>query len=62
MRPLPAKLVRLAAFAAMTVIAGGPAFSAEEKAAKDSKEVRTGKQMNVMVTQQMGVHQDLELQ
>ena len=37
MRPLPGKLVRLAAFAAMTVIAGGPAFGAEEKAEKDSK-------------------------
>jgi len=55
-------LVRLAAFAAMTVIAGAPAFSAEEKAAKDSKEVRTAKQMHQMFTQQMGVHQDLELQ
>ena len=62
MRPLPGKLVRLAAFAAMTVIAGAPAFSAEDKPEKDSKEVRTAKQMHIMFTQQMGVHQDLELQ
>jgi predicted Zn-dependent protease len=63
MRPLPGKLAWLAAFAAMTAIAGAPAFGAEEeKPQKDSKEVRTAKQMHLMFTQQMGVHQDLELQ
>jgi predicted Zn-dependent protease len=61
MRPLSGKLAWLAAFAAMTAIAGLPA-SGEEEAQKDSKEVRTAKQMHVMFTQQMGVHQDLELQ
>jgi predicted Zn-dependent protease len=65
MRPLPGKLASLAAFAAMLVIAGGPVFAAdekEEKPRKESKDVQTGKKMHVMFTQQMGVHQDLELQ
>ena len=65
MRPLPGKFACLLAFAAMSVIAGGPVFGAdekEEKPQKDSKEVRTAKQMHIMVTQQMGVHQDIELQ
>jgi len=59
------KLTCLAAFAALGVLAGGPAFGAAEEEAKpqkESKEVRTAKQMHVMFTQQMGVHQDLELQ
>ena len=59
------KLSWLAAFAAMGVLAGGPAYGADEKEEepqKDSKEVRTAKQLHVMFTQQMGVHQDLELQ
>ena len=59
------KLSWLAAFAAMGVLAGGPAYGADEKEEepqKDSKEVRTAKQLHVMFTQQMGVHQDVELQ
>ena len=65
MRPMPGKLARLLALAALAVIAGGPAFGADEKIEKpkkDSKEVRTAKQMHVMFTQQMGVHQNIELQ
>jgi len=65
MRPVPAKLACLLAIAAVTLIAGGPVFGAdekEEKPQKDSKEVQTAKKMHVMFTQQMGVHQDLELQ
>jgi predicted Zn-dependent protease len=65
MRPLAGKLACLLAFAAMTVVAGGPVFGAEEKEEKpqkESKDVKTAKQMHVMFTQKMGVHQDLELQ
>lgn len=64
MRPLTAKLASLVAIAAMGALAGAGAWGAakEEKAQKDSKEVRTAKQMHVMFTQQMGVHEDLELQ
>src|SRR5262245_34906734 len=64
MRPVAGKLAHAVAFAAMTVVAGGPVLGAETEGSpqKDSKEVRTAKQMNVMITQQMGVHQDLELQ
>ncbi len=65
MRPLPGRFARLMAFAAMALIAGQPSFGASEKDGKpqkDSKEVRTAKQMHVMITQQMGVHQDLRLE
>ena len=65
MRPWTTKLACLAACAAMTVIAGGPVYGAEEEKAKpqkDSKEVATAKKMHIMFTQQMGVHDDLELQ
>jgi predicted Zn-dependent protease len=64
MRPWSAKLACVLAFAAMAVAAGGPVMGAdkEEKPQKDSKEVRTAKQMHIAITQQMGVHQDLELQ
>lgn len=61
------KLASLIACAAMAAIAGGPVAGAEkeekvEKPQKDSKEVQTAKQLHVQFTQQMGVHQDLELQ
>ncbi|MGH8198600.1 MAG: M48 family metalloprotease [Steroidobacteraceae bacterium] len=60
---LSAKLASLFAFAALGAMAGGPVVGAEEeKAQKDSKEVRTAKQLHVQFTSQMGVHQDLELQ
>ena len=62
MRPLTGKLVRLAAVAAIGVLAGSGAFAKDEKPQKDSKEVQTAKKMHIMFTQQMGVHSDLELQ
>jgi predicted Zn-dependent protease len=66
MRKIDGKLAKLIAFAALAAIAGGPVAGAEsekeEKPQKDSKEVRTAKQMHVQFTQAMGVHQDLELQ
>jgi predicted Zn-dependent protease len=63
MRQLAVKPAWLAAWAAMAAIACGPAFGAEdEKPQADSKEVQTAKKLHVMFTQQMGVHQDLELQ
>jgi predicted Zn-dependent protease len=62
MRPVTGKLTRLAALAAAFALAGAPASGADENPQKDSKDVRTGKQMHVMFTRQMGVHNDLELQ
>ena len=66
MRTLQGKLASLIAFAALAAVAGGPVAGAEKekegKPQKDSKEVRTAKQMHVQFTQAMGVHQDLELQ
>lgn len=67
MRKFHGKLASLVAFAALTAIAGGPVVGAEdeekvEKPQKESKEVRTAKQMHVQFTRSMGVHQDLELQ
>ncbi|MGH8251016.1 MAG: M48 family metalloprotease [Steroidobacteraceae bacterium] len=68
MRNPPGKflsLVLAAALAAGTVL---PVFGAEEdeepieKPKKESKEVRTAKQLHVQFTSQMGVHDDLELQ
>jgi predicted Zn-dependent protease len=46
----------------MGVLAGGGALAKDEKPQKDSKEVQTAKKMHIMFTQQMGVHNDLELQ
>jgi len=60
------KLASLVAFAALAAIAGGSVSGAEEakeeKPQKESKEVRTAKQMNIQILQQMGVHQNLELE
>jgi predicted Zn-dependent protease len=62
MRPENGKLTRLAGIAAALALACAPVAGADEKPQKDSKDVRTGKQMHVMFTRQMGVHNDLELQ
>ncbi len=66
MRQLPGKLVSLIAFAGLGALAGSLVFGAEEekieKPQKDSKEVRTAKQLHIQFTSQMGVHEDLELQ
>lgn len=65
MRPLTGKLACLAACLALGLAATGPALGAkdqEEKPQKESKDVRTAKQMHVAFTQQMGVHSDIELQ
>ena len=66
MRPLTGKLACLAACLALGLAAASPALGAkdkeEEKPQKESKDVRTAKQMHVAFTQQMGVHSDLELQ
>ena len=62
MRPMTGKLACLAASLALGLAAGSPAIAAKEEAKKESKDVRTAKQMHVAFTQQMGVHQDIELQ
>jgi predicted Zn-dependent protease len=64
MRPLTGKLACLTACLALGFAAGGPAHAAkdEDKPKKESKEVRTAKQMHVAFTQQMGVHSEIELQ
>jgi predicted Zn-dependent protease len=62
MRPVIGKLSRFVALATVFALAGTPAAGQDEKPQKDSKDVRTGKQMHVMFTRQMGVHNDLELQ
>ena len=62
MRPLTARLASLTVAAAVGMLGLAPLSVADEKPQKESKDVRTGKQMHVMFTQKMGVHQDLELQ
>jgi predicted Zn-dependent protease len=62
MRPMTGKLACLAACLALGLAAGNPAIAAKEEAKKESKDVRTAKQMHVAFTQQMGVHQDIVLQ
>jgi predicted Zn-dependent protease len=62
MRRPTGTFTRLAAFAAALALVGAPAALADEKPKKDPKDVQTGKQMHVMFTRQMGVHNDLELQ
>jgi predicted Zn-dependent protease len=68
MRPASARLTGILAFALLGVFAAAPVFGADEdedkveKPKRESKEVQTAKKMHVMFTQQMGVHQDLELQ
>lgn len=66
MRTFHRRLATLFATAALAAAAIGPVVGAEEekveKPEKESKEVRTAKQMHVQFTRQMGVHQDLELQ
>src|SRR5688500_14073175 len=64
MRPLTGKIACLAACLALGLAAGSPAYAAQddEKPKKESKDVRTAKQMHVAFTQQMGVHSDIELQ
>jgi predicted Zn-dependent protease len=66
MRPASARLTSILAFALLGVFAAAPASGADEdkveKPKRESKEVQTAKRMHVMFTQQMGVHQDLELQ
>lgn len=73
MRRQPGILLGLLALAALAAGMGAPAFAADPKPEqdkeapaarpkKDSKEVRTGKQLDIQIKQQMGVHDDLELQ
>ncbi len=63
MHSLTGKFACLAACLALGLAGTGPALGAkDEKPQKDSKDVRTAKQMHVAFTQQMGVHSDLELQ
>ncbi len=56
MRKLAALLLPLC------LVAGLAAGASDPPAKKDSKEVRTAKQLHVQITSQMGVHDDLELQ
>ena len=64
MRPMTGKLACLAACLALGLAAGSPVLAAkdEEKPQKESKDVRTAKQMHVAFTRQMGVHEDIDLQ
>jgi predicted Zn-dependent protease len=67
MRKLPGKLLCLLASAALAAGAVLPVMGAEkdkeeEGAGKESKEVRTAKQLHVQFTQASGVHDDIELQ
>ncbi len=73
MRKAPGKFLTLLFIAAFAAGIAPPSVSEDkkkeeqkeekiEKPKKDSKEVRTGKGLHVQITQQMGVHQDLELQ
>jgi predicted Zn-dependent protease len=72
-RRQPGRLSTLLALAALAAGLAAPAFAADpepkeekeappEKAKKDSREVRTAKQFDMQIRQQMGVHDDLELQ
>lgn len=62
MRRRPSKLLTMLASAALAAGLAAPGFAADPKPKKDSKEVRTGKQFDIQIRQQMGVHDDLELQ
>ena len=66
MRPFPAKLCLPAGIRRGDPHRRWPGLRSRrergEKPQKESKEVQTAKKMHVMFTQQMGVHQDLELQ
>jgi predicted Zn-dependent protease len=73
MRPSFGKLLALLSIVALAAGSVAPAFATdpkpeEEKPAtaakpkKDSSEVRMGKQFDIQIKQQMGVHDDLELQ
>lgn len=67
MRKLPGTLLCLFAVAALAAGAVLPAMGADEDkdtdgARKDSKEVRTAKQLHVQFTSASGVHEDLDLQ
>jgi predicted Zn-dependent protease len=66
MRNLPHKLlsilVALALAASPAHWATGQGTSEPPPAKKDSKEVRTAKQLHIQFTMQMGVHEDLDLQ
>jgi len=55
-------LLTLVAAAAFAIGATSLAADKPEKAPKPSKEVRTAQQLHAQITQQMGVHEDLELQ
>ena len=58
----PRKLLSACVIGALAAFAAGSFAAQSEKAAKPSKEVQTAQQMHVQITQQMGVHEDLELQ
>ena len=65
MRKLPGKflcLIAAALFAAGAVLPVMGAAKEEESAKKDSKEVRTAKQLHIQFTMASGVHDDLQLQ
>ncbi len=64
MRPMTGKLACLAACLALGLAAGSPGYAAkdDDKPKKESKDLRTARQMHLAFTRQMGVHSDIELQ
>ena len=64
MRKLPTRILSLLAVAALAAGAVAPVIGAEkeEKPQKESRDVKTAKQLHVQFTMQMGVHDDLILQ
>ncbi len=62
MSKLSRKLLPCCAAVALAACAASVLAAQSGKPAKPSREVRTAQQMHIQITQQMGVHEDLELQ
>jgi len=60
--PLPTKLLTWCTALLLAACATGSGAQKSEGAGKPSRETRTAQQLHIQITQQMGVHDDLELQ